>query len=88
MSQQTIIWIVYLAVFAGIFYFFMYRPQMNRQKEQMALMSSLQRGDKVVTAGGIFGTIAGLEEDVVELEIASGVVIRVAKGAIARKLDG
>jgi preprotein translocase YajC subunit len=53
---QTTIWILYLAVFVGIFYFFIFRPQMNRQKEQMALMSSLAEGDRIVTAGGIFGS--------------------------------
>jgi preprotein translocase subunit YajC len=84
---QTTIWILYLAVFVGIFYFFIFRPQMNRQKEQMALMSSLAEGDRIVTAGGIFGTIRNVEEDAVEVEIAPDVIVRLAKGAVARKLE-
>lgn len=87
MSQQTVIWVVYLAVFVGIFYFFMFRPQMNRQKEQAALITSLAIDDQVITAGGIYGTIRAIEDDVLDLEIADGVVIKVAKAAVARKLE-
>lgn len=88
MSSQTLVWIVYLAVFVGIFYFFMFRPQMERQKEQAALIASLSVDDQVITAGGMFGTIRALDDEVVELEVAPDVVVRVAKPAIARKLEG
>lgn len=87
MSQQTIIWIVYLAVFVGIFYFFMFRPQMNRQKEQAALLASLAVDDQVITAGGVYGTIRAIEGEVIDLEIADGVIVKVARAAVARKLE-
>jgi preprotein translocase subunit YajC len=86
MSQITLL-IVYIAVFVGIFYFFMYRPQMLRQRQQTALIESLAVDDQVVTAGGIYGTVRAVEADVVDIEVADGVIIRVAKGAVARKLE-
>lgn len=86
-SQQAIIWIIYLAVFVGIFYFFMFRPQMNRQKEQLALLASLAVDDQVITAGGVYGTIRAISDDVLDLEVADGVIIKVAKAAVARKLE-
>lgn len=86
MTQSTL-WIVYLVVFVGIFYFLIFRPQMTRQREQTALLASLAVDDQVVTAGGIFGTIRSIEDDTVELEIAPDVIIKVAKGAVARKLE-
>ncbi len=85
--SQTTIWIVYLAVFAGIFYFLLYRPQVNRQREQTALLASLAVDDQVITAGGIYGTIRAVEDDVIELEVAPNVIVRVAKMAVARKLE-
>ncbi len=85
--SQTTIWIAYLAVFAGIFYFLLYRPQMNRQREQLALIGSLAVDDQVITAGGIYGTIKAVEEDLIELEVAPNVIVRVAKAAVARKLE-
>ena len=62
-----------------IFYFFMIRPQQKRQKEIRKFRESLDRGSKVVTAGGIYGTIKELYFIV---EIASGISIRVDKGSV------
>jgi preprotein translocase subunit YajC len=82
MGIAIAIWIVLLAVF----YVLVVRPQRRRMLEHRMLMSSLAAGDDVLTAGGIHGTIRELGDDVVELEIASGVVIKLARGAIARRL--
>jgi preprotein translocase subunit YajC len=65
-----------------IFYFFLIRPQMRKQKEQQALVSNLKKGDEVLTSGGIFGTIEGLTEKFVTLEIADGVNIRILRTQI------
>jgi preprotein translocase subunit YajC len=54
-----------------VFYFLMIRPQTKRQKEHDEMLKALERGDRVVTAGGVHGTVVGLAEDVVTLEIAS-----------------
>ncbi|HEY3317273.1 MAG TPA: preprotein translocase subunit YajC [Coriobacteriia bacterium] len=86
MSQNTI-WIGYIVLLVGFFYFFMYRPQVTRQKEQRALLSSLAVDDQVLTASGMYGTIRAIDEDVIEIEIADGVVVRMAKAAVTRKLE-
>lgn len=71
-----------LAIF-GIFYFFILRPQANRQKQHAQFLNQLKRGDEVVTNGGIFGRIEGLTEGFVTLEIANDVKIRVLKSQIS-----
>lgn len=65
-----------------IFYFFMIRPQQKRQKEIRKFRESLDRGSKVVTAGGIYGTIKDVKELYFIVEIASGISIRVDKGSV------
>jgi preprotein translocase subunit YajC len=67
-----------------IFYFFMIRPQMRKQKELKTYRDALQKGDKVVTTGGIYGKITGISDNTVEVEIASGVTIKVDKYAILK----
>lgn len=67
-----------------VFYFFMIRPQQKRQKEIKKFREGLRKGSKVMTAGGIYGTIAQIDEQkpYVLLEVADGVRIRVDKGCI------
>ena len=67
-----------------VFYFFMIRPQMRKQKELKNYREALQKGDKVVTTGGIYGKITGLSENTVDVEIASGVTIKIDKYAILK----
>jgi len=66
-----------------IFYFLMYRPMRKRQKSTEAMVASLKNGDKVITSGGIYGTIAGLRDHTVHLKIAENAKMEVAKSAIA-----
>lgn len=65
-----------------IFYFFLIRPQQRRAKEHQNFLGNLKRGDTVLTSGGIFGTIEGLTDQFVTLEIADDVRIRVLKSKI------
>ena len=65
-----------------IFYFFMIRPQQKRQKEIRKFRESLDRGSKVVTAGGIYGTIKEVKETYFIVEIAPSTCIRVDKGSV------
>ena len=69
-------------VLVGIMYFFMYRPQQKLKVERGRFLMSLRKGDHVVTAGGIHGTIKVLRDKYVELEIAPKVIIKVEKTAI------
>ena len=64
-----------------IFYFFLIRPQQKKVKEHKAMVESLKKGDKVVTSGGITGTISiVIDNDKVEVEIADNVTVEVVRG--------
>ena len=67
-----------------IMWFFMIRPQQKKQKEIRKFQNSLQEGSKVVTGGGVYGTVkrVDLEQNTVDVEIARGVVVTVAKGYV------
>ena len=70
-----------------VFYFFMIRPQMKKQKEVTAFRNSLAKGDKVVTTGGIYGKILELKDNYVLLQIDDNVKIRVDKSALVRDMS-
>ena len=74
--------IIFLALIFGVFYFLMIRPQRKRQKEHQELVQELQKGDRVVTAGGIYGQIESLSDDSVVLKVESGTTLRIARGSI------
>lgn len=74
--------IIMMVAIVAIFYFFMIRPQTKRQKEIRKFRESLAVGDKVVTAGGIYGRIKELKPESVILEIADNVRIRVDKSSV------
>jgi len=67
-----------------VFYFFMIRPQMKKQKELKTYRNSLEKGDKIVTTGGIYGKISSISENTVDVEIAHGIVIKVDKFAVLK----
>jgi len=72
-----------LIVIMVIFYFLMIMPAQRRQKKVTQMLSNLKNGDKVITGGGIYGTIVGLEDDAIQLRIAEQVKIKVSRSAIA-----
>jgi preprotein translocase subunit YajC len=71
------------ALIIGIFYFMILRPQQKRQKEREKLLTAIKKGDKVVTTGGVHGTISGVEEKTVLLQVADNVKLKVDRSAIA-----
>jgi preprotein translocase subunit YajC len=73
-----------LVLIIVVFYFFMIRPQVKRQKELKNYRNALQRGDKVITTGGIYGKITDIKEQVVTVEISENVRVRVDKNAILK----
>jgi len=73
-----------LILIVVVFYFFLIRPQMRKQKELKTYREALQKGDKIVTTGGIYGKITNLADNTVDVEIASGVVIKIDKYAILK----
>ncbi len=68
-----------------VFYFLLIRPQQKRAKQQKAYLESLKKGDRVLTSGGLYGTITGITDNEVTLEIAEKVRVKVAKNAIAHQ---
>ena len=73
--------IMFGAIFA-IFYFMIIRPQQKRAKEREKLLSNIEKGDKIVTSGGVHGTIIGLEEKTALIEVAPNVKIKIERSAI------
>jgi preprotein translocase subunit YajC len=72
----------FIAMFA-IFYFLLIRPQQKKQKEHRQMLQNLKRGDRVLTSGGIYGTIIRIRNDIIHLEVADQVRVRVNKGSIS-----
>ncbi len=79
--------IIMLVIMFAIFYFLLIRPQQKRAKQHKELIESLQMGDPVVTAGGLHGKVAGLQDNVVTVEIASGVKVKINRASIASKKE-
>ncbi len=82
-AQPGIFGLLPFVLIAGIFYLLIIRPMRSRQKGLEALIASLKNGDKVITNGGVYGTIAGVRETTFILKIADQVKMEVAKNAIA-----
>ena len=76
-------WIMLALIFV-VMWFFMIRPQRKQQKELQNFRDSLKKGDKVVTIGGIYGTVTEIKEDSVLIEVDSNVKIRVSKQALVK----
>lgn len=83
-SQQSS-WMTFipLLLIVVVFYFFFIRPQMKRSKDQKKFRESLQKGQKVITIGGIHGRIVEIQETTVTIEVENSVRFRVEKSAIA-----
>jgi preprotein translocase subunit YajC len=70
-----------------IFYFMIIRPQQKRAKEREKLLASIEKGDKVITSGGVHGTVAGVEEKTVLLQVTENVKLKIERSAIATILN-
>jgi len=75
-----------LVILFGVFYFMLIRPQMKRAKEQRAMVAALNKGDEVLTNGGLLGRIDDISEQFVSLEIAAGVVVKMRRDAVSAVL--
>jgi preprotein translocase subunit YajC len=76
-----------LIIIFAIFYFILIRPQQQKQKKHKSMLDSLQKGDKVITIGGLYGIIREIKGDVLTLEIAKDVVINTTRSAIGVKRE-
>jgi preprotein translocase subunit YajC len=80
-GSQWSFWIMMILIFA-VFYFFMIRPQTKKQKELQEQRNAMKKGDKVVTAGGIYGEIKEVQENAFIITIAKDVTIKVSKESV------
>ena len=72
-----------LIIMFAIFYFLLIRPQQKKAKLHQEMLATLKKGDKVVSSGGLHGVITGITDDLVTMEIAPKVRVKVSKGSIA-----
>ncbi|MGE0078041.1 MAG: preprotein translocase subunit YajC [Bacteroidales bacterium] len=86
LQQQANPWMTFLmfGLIIVVFYFFMIRPQMKRQKELRKFQESLSKGDKVIIAGGIYGKITEIKEEYAVVEIDNNTSVKVIKSTIIR----
>jgi preprotein translocase subunit YajC len=73
--------IVIVALF-GLFWFLLVRPQRRRTQEQTSLIESLEEGDEIVSAGGLYGVIKEIDGEELQVEISDGLVVRMARNAV------
>ncbi|MCM2323736.1 MAG: preprotein translocase subunit YajC [Oligoflexia bacterium] len=77
----------FLAMFAVI-YFLMIRPQQKKMKEQQQMLSSLKHGDEVITTSGMLGTVTGITDKVITLEVADNVRVKMLKSQVSQIVKG
>lgn len=80
--------ILWMVVIFAIFYFILIRPQQQQQKKRREMLGQLQKGNQVVTIGGIHGLIKEIREDTVILRVADNVNMKFARGGIERVVEG
>lgn len=77
-----VVQLIPFALLFGVFYFLIIRPQQQKQKQHRALLANLKKNDEVVTSGGLYGRVMAIADDVVTLEIAPNVRVRVSRPQI------
>ena len=87
-SQAAIFNLVLFGGLALIFYFLVLAPASKQRKQTQEMLSSLKKGDRVITTGGIYGTVQGVEAEVVYLKIAENVKVKVARSAVSGVVAG
>ena len=75
--------VIVIVLLLGLFWLVLVRPQRRQAAEQRALIASLEPGDEIVSAGGLYGVIKAIDGDELHVEIAEGLVVRMARGAVA-----
>jgi preprotein translocase subunit YajC len=84
--QSSLTGMLPLVLMFVVLYFVMIRPQMKKQKEHRAMIDALAKGDEVVTAGGVLGTVSKIGDNYVGLEIAQGVEVQIQRSAVVQVL--
>ena len=82
MNAQTLQQLLPLIIIFVLFYLFLIMPQQKKQKERKNMLANLKKGDKIITIGGIYGTIVEIKDDELTLDLGDGIKIKVSRGAI------
>jgi len=86
--QSFLIQIVPFVLIIGIFWFLLIAPARRQRRQTQQMLDNLKAGDKILTSGGIYGTIVSLTDDIVRLRIANNVQVDVARSAITGRQAG
>ena len=87
MTSDTLTLVGFMVLMFAMFFFLIIRPQQKRQKTQQTMLSELKRGDRVITIGGIYGTIEALDEKSLVIKTESGALLRLVRGGVAMKQE-
>jgi len=82
-GQNPIVSFLPIVLIIVVFYFFMIRPQMKKQKDQVKFKEGIQKGDKIVTIGGIHGKIIEIQDKTFTIEVENGVKLKIEKSAVS-----
>jgi preprotein translocase subunit YajC len=78
--------LIYLVILVAAFYFLIVRPQRRNAMIRRQLLNAVEVGDEIVTTGGVYGTVASIDDDTLEVEIAPGVIVKIARGAVGARI--
>lgn len=82
-QQSMLVTLFPFVLIFGVFYFLVFAPMRKRQKKHEGMLAQLKAGDRVVTTGGIYGTVVGISDNMIQLRIADQVKVDVAKSAVS-----
>ncbi|MBM3660392.1 MAG: preprotein translocase subunit YajC [Actinobacteria bacterium] len=85
-GRDPVIIALYLVILVAAFYFLIVRPQRRQQQFRRQVIAAVQVDDEIITSGGVFGRVVGVEDDLLEVEIADGVVVKIARGAVQSRI--
>jgi preprotein translocase subunit YajC len=77
---------IYLVILVAAFYFLIVRPQRRQAMIRRQLIAAVKVGDEIVTNGGVYGTVLAIDDETLDVEIAPGIVIKLARGAVAARI--
>lgn len=83
-QSNQVSFFIMMGLMVLIFYFFMIRPNVRKQKELRNFRESLKKGDKVITTGGIYGKVNNITDNVITIDVGNGVIIKVDKNAVLK----
>jgi len=79
--------LIFFVLVFGVFWFFMIRPQVKKQKQERKFREELKKGDKVVSTGGIYGKVVEISDKFVKVDVANGTLLKIDKSCISADLS-